>query len=226
MDMVGSEGWIWSEAERMLDRTILRSELAKEPLTHKNIFDAILRTSAQMQGKLIKGAKFPVHYSQTQQLLEWYPDCRLIHTTRNPKAVYASQAAKYLSSDQSRFARAYMRLKQFVHINIQISWTARIHRQLSPLPNYLLVRYEDMVLDSEQEIRRICEFLAIEFLDEMLQPEQFGSSYNRIGQNRQGIDSSSLERWRTSISRFSAGLIDWLHPRAMRILGYSDGRSR
>ncbi len=56
----------------------------------------------------------------------------------------------------------------------------------------------------------------------MLQPKQFGSSFKRPQKGRQGIDSSSLERWRTSISKPTARLIDLLHPRAMGILGYDD----
>jgi len=216
------EGWIWSEAERMLNRDMLREELSKEPLTQQSIFDAILTTHARMRGKQNKGAKFPVHYSYTQQLLDWYPDCRLIHTTRDPKAVYASQANKYLSPDQNALARAFMRFKQFVHINIQTSWTAHIHRKFCGLPNYRLVRYEDMVMDPEQEIRRICEFLEIEFVEGMLQPQRFGSSYKSAEQKNQGIDRSSLERWRSSISGFTAGVIDLLHPRALHILGYRD----
>jgi hypothetical protein len=216
------EGWIWSEAERMLERGMLREELSKEPLSEQSIFDAILTTYARMRGKRRKGAKFPVHYSYTQQLLDWYPDCRLIHTTRNPKAVYASQAAKYLSPDQNALARAYIRFKQFVHINIQTSWTAHIHRKFCGLPTYRLVRYEDMVTGPEQEIRQICEFLEIEFVEEMLQPQRFGSSYKSADQINQGIDKSSLERWRSSISGFTAGVMDLLHPRAMRILGYGD----
>jgi hypothetical protein len=227
MDLLYSgipEGWIWSEAERMLDRDMLRAELAKEPLTEKSIFDAIMTTFARMRGERGTGAKFPVHYSYTQLLLDWYPDCRLIHTTRNPKAVYASQAAKYVTPGQNRLARAYLRFKQFAHINIQTSWTAHIHRKYCDLPNYLLVRYEDMVLNSEHEIRRICEFLEIEFVEEMLQPKQFGSSYNHIGQDRRGIDTSSLERWRTSISRSAAGFMDLVHRRAMQTLGYKEDK--
>lgn len=216
------EGWIWSEAERMLERGMLREELSKEPLSEQSIFDAILTTYARMRGKPRKGAKFPVHYSYTQQLLDWYPDCRLIHTTRNPKAVYASQAAKYLSPDQNALARAYMRFKQFVHINIQTSWTAHVHRKFCGLPNYTLVHYENMVIEPEQEIRRICDFLEIEFVDGMLQPQRFGSSYKSPEQINKGIDKSSLEKWRSSISGLTAGVMDLLHPRAMRILDYKD----
>jgi len=215
-------GWFWSASERLLDRDMLYEELSDRPLDMRTIFHAILVVRARMKNKIRIGAKFPVHYSFTPQLLEWYPNCRLIHTTRNPKAVYASQAAKYVKPEQNRAVQTLMRFEQFVHINIQISWTARLHRKLQDLPNYRLVRYENLVLEPEYEIRQLCEFLEIDFQPDMLKPRQFGSSFRSIGNNKQGIERSSLERWRTSISRLAAKIIDLLHRRAYRSLGYGN----
>ena len=213
-------GWFWSASDRLLDRNMLYEELSGQQLSIRTIFDAILTVHARTRNKTHKGAKFPVHYSYAPQLLEWYPNCRLIHTTRKPKAVYASQAAKYVNSEQTWVAITFSRLKQFVHINIQISWTARLHRKLRKLPNYRLVRYEDLVLKPDSEIRQLCDFLEIEFKQEMLKPKQFGSSFDGIGHNNEGIERSSVDRWRMSISWFAAKMIDVLHPRAYRILGY------
>ena len=214
-------GWFWSASERLLDRDMMYSELSRNPLTIRSIFHSILAVHARMRDKGRIGAKFPVHYSYAQQLLDWYPNCLLIHTTRNPKAVYASQAAKYVRPDQSWISRSWLRFKQFVHINIQITWTARIHNRLCKLPNYRLIRYEDLVLDPESNIRQLCNFLEIEFQPEMLRPKQFGSSFDSMGRNHQGIERSSLERWRSSISPAVAKIIDNCHIRAMRSLGYS-----
>jgi hypothetical protein len=214
-------GWFWSAAERLLDPDILKDELAQKPLTIQSIFHSILTAHARSRGKRRIGAKFPVHYSYAGQLLEWYPDCLLIHTTRNPKAVYASQAAKYLDPTQHVFSKMYMRFKQFVHINIQISYTAHMHKRLRNLPNYRLCRYEDLVLAPETEIRSLCDFLGIEFQAGMLKPHQFGSSFDSIGLKNQGIEKSSLERWRSSISPITAKLMDLTHRRAYRLLGYS-----
>jgi len=214
-------GWFWSASERLLDRDLLRSELSAGPLTLRSIFHSVLTAHARGRNKKRIGAKFPVHYSYARQLLEWYPDCLLIHTTRNPKAVYASQAAKYVDSDQNWVSQALMRIKQFIHINIQTSWTARLHKQLAHLQNYRLVRYEDLVQEPETNVRDLCEFLQIEFQPEMLSPHQFGSSFERIGQGRQGIERSSIDRWRSSISPLTANVIESCHRRAFSALGYS-----
>ena len=166
------------------------------------------------------GAKFPMHYAYTNILLEWYPDCRLIHTTRNPKAVYASQSVKYLTPEMSTISREYLRFKQLVHINIPTAWTARWHRQLCGQVNYRLVRYEDVVIDPEKSVRQLCEFLQVDFLTDMLSPTQYGSSFSDIG-DRKGIDSSALDRWRKTTSGFTQKVMNGLHFRNLGTLGYS-----
>ncbi len=212
-------GWFWENAAEQLDRDLLRSRLREGPLDMRHLFDAVMRTHAEMRGKTRIGAKFPTHYSYTDRLLEWYPDCRLLHTIREPKAVYASQAAKYVKPDDSAFARHSMRFKQFVHINLQVTWTARLHRKLRHLPNYRLVRYEDSVREPEQSLRSICEFLGLTYEEAMLMPKRYGSSYGKIPGAR-GVDEGSLERWRRDLSPITAWSIDALHPLARRRFGY------
>ena len=212
-------GWFWSVVERELDRDALRAEMGKNALNHKSILQSIMIVHARTRGKAGLGAKFPVHYSMTDKLLTWFPDCRLIHTTRNPKAVYASQAAKYETSDQNLIARNFLRFRQFVHINIQTTWTAHWHQRLHMLPNYRLVRYEDIVLEPEKTVSDLCEFLEIPFTQQMLEPNQYGSSFGN-DRSRRGIETGSVERWRERISWFAALFMDVTHRVANRILGY------
>lgn len=212
-------GWFYSVGIQELDREALREALGSKALTLKAVFDALMEVHARTREKSGLGAKFPTHYSRTEKLLEWYPDCRLIHTTRNPKAVYASQAAKYIREDSSAAARHFMRFRQFVHINIQTTWTSRLHARYRHLPNYRLVRYEDVVLKPEETLKDLCAFLGVEFMPEMLRPHQYGSSFEKIGSGT-GIDRSSLDRWKTSLRPFTIKAIDLLHPKADRLLGY------
>jgi hypothetical protein len=212
-------GWFWSAIDQGVDRDLLHAELAKSDLSLRAIFDALMCTHASATGKSGIGAKFPLHYSYTDTLVDWYPDCRIIHTTRNPKAVYASQAAKYIRANDGLLRKSYKRSLQFVHINIQTTWTARLHRQMKDMPNYRLLRYEDVIKNPETELRKLCDFLQVPFLDAMLNPHQYGSSFDKIGASR-GVDNSSLERWRKTISPWTARLIDVLQKVPSRNLGY------
>jgi len=214
-------GWFWANASNQLSRDMLEHELADSDLDMRELFRAIMVVHASMHGKMGTGAKFPLHFSSAGRLLEWFPNCRIIQATRNPKAVYASQSAKYLTNDQSTVSKSLSRFQQFVHINIQTTWTARIHERLAGNENYRLVRYEDMVLSPREQLVKLCEFLAVDFDENMLRPKQYGSSFNEIA-GGQGVSRSSLERWRTSTSSMSQCLMDLLHGRAYRILGYDE----
>jgi hypothetical protein len=55
----------------------------------------------------------------------------------------------------------------------------------------------------------------------MLNPHQYGSSFERIGSGK-GVDRSSLDRWKASIQPITARTIDLLHPAANRIFGYRE----
>lgn len=212
-------GWTWSNAERELDRNLLREELAQRPLTLKTILTAIIRVNARLRNKPRPGAKFPVHYSYVNKLLQWYPDCQVIHTTRDPRAVYASQANKYLAAEDGLAKRVFEKCRQFLHINIQVAWTAEIHRRMRSLPNYRLVRYEDVVTNAGETIRELCSFLDVQFVPQMLEPYQYGSSFESI-KGRRGISPESLNSWRSRISPLTAAAIRVLQSRAARLLGY------
>jgi len=212
-------GWVWSVAEQKFDRQRLRERLSGTELSMRSILDALMRVHAEKNGKQGTGGKFPTHYSETHRLLEWFPDCRLVHTTRDPRAVYASQANKYVRPQDPALSRAWMKARQFAHINIQVTWTARLHRQLRGLPNYTLVRYEDVVREPEMELKRLCGFLGVDFLPGMLSPKQYGSSFSEIGRSK-GIAASSLEAWRSRISPLTAAFLRFAHPIAWRRFGY------
>ena len=214
-------GWTWAEAENELDRDLLRRALESQPLSLKSILTSTMAVHAEMRGKQGVGAKFPVHYSYVDKLLEWFPECLLLHTTRDPKAVYASQAVKYLRADQHPLARAFERLRQFAHINVQITWTAHVHKKLKDLPRYRVVHYEDVVREPAGQLKEICEFLGVQYLPEMTNPHQYGSSFEAIG-GKSGVEKSSLERWRSTISPVTAASIDLLHPRAARVFARTE----
>ncbi|MDQ3581427.1 MAG: sulfotransferase, partial [Pseudomonadota bacterium] len=118
MDLMYSKkpfGYFWSVIDRDLAPEALRAALLQSEPTLRGVFDAILTAHAQAKGKPIRGAKFPVHYSYVDLLVEWFPDCKIIHTVRDPRAVYASQASKYVRPRQALYERARLRILHFMH---------------------------------------------------------------------------------------------------------------
>src|SRR5688572_9166151 len=59
--------------------------------TPKALFEALLRFDAERRNRPRIGAKFPVHIACASELLQWYPNARMIHLNRHPLAIYSSQ---------------------------------------------------------------------------------------------------------------------------------------
>lgn len=92
-----------------------------------------------------------------------------------------------------------------------------------------LMRYEDLVTKSEEEVRRICTFLDINFSSEMLNTENFiapdGGQWlpnsNHSGVPKKGIYSSTIDKWKSELDPKIISLIEFICGPELLALGYS-----
>ena len=85
-------GSFWKHID--IDRKNLKKRILLSDRSFKDLFKAILEEHAVSKNKDIYGAKFPVHVSKVSRLIEWFPNCRIIHLMRDPRAIFASQLIK------------------------------------------------------------------------------------------------------------------------------------
>jgi hypothetical protein len=92
----------------------------------------------------------------------------------------------------------------------------------------LLVRYEDLVREPEAEIRRMTDFLEVNFAPEMLDPGNYvggdGGSWRQnssYASDTGAVNRSSLEKWQTALTAEQVGFIESLCGPEMRLLGYA-----
>lgn len=213
-------GYFWSVIDREVDRQRLKEEILRSDRTLRGVFEAVLRLRAQTKGKSISGAKFPVHYSYVETLIEWFPNCKIIHAVRDPRAVYASQAAKYIHGHHSVVERAWIRFLHFVHVSIQSCWTARVHKRMHGHRNYYLSRYEDLVADPRTCVAGLCAFLGIEVVPAMSDPLQYDSSYRSERGVKKGYRTESLTEWKKRVSPVTTALLELVSRDALKTLGY------
>jgi hypothetical protein len=81
-----------------------------------------------------------------------------------------------------------------------------------------MVRFEDLGRDPEAEIRRLCEFLGVQFEPAMLD-QKVVSKGDRLGDA--GFDAGAADRWRASISTADARWLAILLGRRIEEMGYS-----
>ena len=115
---------------------------------------------AERQGKPRWGDKTPAYMLSVQRIGRALPEARFIHLIRDGRDVALSQSARALN-EQPPVAEQAAR------------WVKRIGKsreQAAALvgARYVEARYEDLVRDPEPTLRRICEFIDLDFDPGML----------------------------------------------------------
>jgi hypothetical protein len=171
--------------------------------------------------------KFPLDIGHTPELLAWFPDCRIVHITRDPRALAMSKtndpsgtAIKVL--EHPRLARLIRKLSIWFVI-AQYLRTAQVHRRFRHISNYKLFRYEDLLAEPEKTLRELCEFIDVEFTEDLLHPETGFHEHqpsSLTGKQQKAFDVSAAVRWQDVIPTIDKWLITTLTKRSMRTLEY------
>lgn len=190
-------------------------------LDYIELFKTFMKLVAALQGKKRYGEKSPKHTFHVDTLKEWFPNAKIIQMVRDPRAVAASHV--YRDAKIYREGKLDFPYFQYTLLKILQYWvkTAKLipKYQNRYREDYVLVRYEDLVTNPEENIRRICDFIGEKYNEEMLKPSLFLSSFIQ-DEERGGFKTSSLEKWKKSMPRWSIFFTEFVCSRYMKRLGY------
>jgi hypothetical protein len=141
------------------------------------------------------GDKTPKHTLHIDYLSTAFSDSRFIHLVRDLRDV----ARSILSAGWERkLSDAAERWKRYVS-------TALSHENHLQ-ERYIGVRFESLLENSEEVMRRLCSFLDLEYCPIMVRPEEFGADSipkvhfeqhpDLFSSNARPIDSSKAYSWR------------------------------
>jgi hypothetical protein len=182
------------------------------------LFLAILATYADKRGKPRIGEKSPGHLNYLDLLSRRFPRARFIHIVRDPRAVFLSQmhtpfGTKFVGAHCKKWEKAVT-----VHRNCS--------ETLGP-DRYLLVKYEDLIRETESVIRSICHFLGVSYSETVLQHDKRGDfgfaqqQYGHMANTLKPIFTSSIDRWERALSEKQIALIEQRLRRDMELMGYT-----
>lgn len=216
----------WRWLARRVPRAELEQRLLAGERSERGVFTTVLRAYADRKRKVIYGEKTPAHIRSANTLLEWYPEARIVHMVRDPRAVYRSELKRRTARPESFPYRALVAIpvlmRSFVLLEVVEAWANAVarHRSLARRypDRYTIVRFEDLVRDPETEIERLCRFLGVAAEPKMLEQEVV-SRGDRLGEA--GFDAGAADRWRTSVTAGEARWLGWLLGRRIEEMGYS-----
>jgi hypothetical protein len=223
----GLTAWFWDSELHKISSDHLKEkiylEILKSDRSLGSIFRILIENVATHYGKNRCCVKFPVYPNHITQLLKWYPHCKIIHITRDPRATAISRTND--PGGTQTLKRKYPLLsfilqKTMIYfVVIQYYWTSIIHSKFLSHDNYALFRYEDLLANPEKVVRELCDFADIEYDDKMLAPMP-GQRSSVTGEAAKGFDINAGTRWKNIISPIDRFFVTILTKRSMTKLGY------
>ncbi|HZQ07704.1 MAG TPA: sulfotransferase [Anaerolineae bacterium] len=195
----------WGKIARGADYEQFLNQVLASDRSERALLDIAMSFFAD--GKPIHGEKTPAHIYAVPTLLQWYPNAKIIHTFRDPRAVYISNKRKYekrqLPFLSVKLRRTKMVFEGYASLDVMLNWrrVIRLHRKYQRhYPNqYYLSRYEDLIATPRASVEQLCAFLGIPFQEEMLNQMVLNSSF--LPKNSlPGFDTQAIYRWRDHLN--------------------------
>jgi hypothetical protein len=143
-------GDLHTEPEEVLERWRRLDSFAAGPALR-----AFYEIFPERQGKSRYGEKTPAYVKNMLKIESVLPEARFIHVIRDGRDVALSRWKRTLGDKDPAPAS-----------RVAETWARRIRRAQRhgrKLSHYMELRYEDLVTDTEPNLRRICEYLELEW---------------------------------------------------------------
>jgi len=167
--------------------------------------------------------KTPANRRFIPQILQRFPRAKILLTLRDPRAILAAQIALEKTRRTREFSVYYC-----VSHWLQAARLA-VRTAAGELPA-LVTRYEDLVTAPEAAMRRVCEFLEIQFhRDVVLRPTKAGKPWggnSAMARDFTGITAERTESWRGELTQDEIGWVEWHCRELMGRFGYKPILSR
>jgi hypothetical protein len=188
-----------------------------ETFTPARLVGALYTAYANQHGAARWGDKTPTYTSHIELLHRIFPRARFIHLIRDGRDVA-------LSVLDTWGRRAHVDL-----VFAARSWVRRVAEaccsggRFDP-ESYLELRYEDLVVEPEKELRRVCRFLDEDFHPKMLQFHltaeewiQEGGFHDAV---RNPLTTERIDRWRKEMSASDLRVFEAVAGPTLTGLGY------
>jgi hypothetical protein len=215
----------WRWLTERVPRADIEARLLASDRTERGIFEAFLRIYADRRGKAIMGEKTPAHLAYVETLLAWFPEARVIHCLRDPRAIYVSELRRRAEDPASVPYRQLVHvpavLAAFVVLQVSWAWAAAVHRHRTlsrRFPGrYHLLRFEDLVTAPQATLAGLCAFLGVT-IEPLMFEQKVTSKGALVGET--GFDEGAADRWRAQIGSTALRTIERLLGHRLSEMGY------
>ena len=189
----------------------LRVEAQNIPRTYEALFAMLMDLFGRKNSAAVVGEKTPNHLFYTDVLRRWFPSSRFVHLIRDPRAVVNSwRTVPWSTSSIAGDAEIWRKYQ-------------RSAEKARALPDFMEVRYEDLISKPEVTLSEVSRFLGVAFDSRMIERLNPGVDVKREpwkSRAAEPITDEPLDRWRRDLSRQEIQDIEVIAYPMMRLYGY------
>lgn len=190
---------------------------SRAPATLATLVDALFRMEVAPTGKPRWGDKTPWYYLCRREVMALFPGSKVVHIVRDGRDVVRSLETLGWHGPTNKDRAVYWRLR------VELAQEAA--RELGPERN-LIIRYEDLVLDTRATLQTVCDFLGERFEPAMLRFFETtagqlslidGDIHRKLERPPRADD---VERWRREMPDAQIAEVQAVAGESLRAMGY------
>lgn len=160
--------------------------------TVEGVIAAVFEKNALGEGKARWGDKTPYYALHLPTILEMFPDAQVIHLIRDGRGVaWSLMDRKY----DFKVYSAYIAAKYWQqYVEAARSAGSRLGKRI-----YLEIKYEDLLEEPEEQLRKVCEFLGEEYSPALLEYEKPSETTHTL--LHKPVQKSNVNKWRRLMTR-------------------------
>jgi uncharacterized membrane protein YkvA (DUF1232 family) len=178
-------------------------QLQRRSRSQAEFIELFQRECLRLDGKIVWAEKTPQNVRRQDFIFRHFPNARFVHVTRDGRDVACSlrqQSWMKLNGADRASAQAFQESLDY--------WVSEVEagRRYLADQRYIEIRYVDLVRDTENTLRRLLDFLQIDWSDHIIDPERLQRALVQFEREPREADdgmihTSSLGRWRRELSR-------------------------
>ena len=179
--------------------------------TLPEIIDGIFQLNAEAEGKKRWGDKTPYYILHLDTILEMFPDAQIIHLIRDGRDCALSMLERKWDLQIFNTYHAAYTWNKYV----AAGKTFGFH----PPESYFEIRYEDILKQPETFIKRLCDFLKIEFNDSVINFKKSNGS-GKTTLLTKPLQKNNQAKWKTKMSKKQLTIFETLAGNTLKDCGY------
>lgn len=221
-----------------MSRTDLRERANELGGSADSYFEAYVELVAKDDSVTVLGEMTPRHVFRIDDIVERYPDARIVAMMRDPRAVTASYRdwqcvngvdlerdpdyAVLLEDEMLRARRSYHPVLMATLWRGQAGSMLKAREQHGP-QQVKIVKYEALIANPRSAVDELCDWLGVPFNPDMVGVVEQESTSLRSRRSR-GVLRDGAERWRTRLDNTEIALIQSVTRSRMIEAGYRPER--